>query len=64
MLLDEACRAVEQGKDFDAQAFRQRVLDFEAAWAAGGTLPLARPVTDGVELTRQLVRKYAVIGQP
>ena len=64
MLLDEACRAVEQGKDFDAQAFRQRVLDFEAAWAAGGTLPPARPVTDGVELARQLVRKYAVIGQP
>lgn len=64
MFADEACRAVGQGKDFDEQAFRERVLDFEADWADHGTLPPAQPAADGVEVARQLIRKYAVIGHP
>ncbi len=59
MFVDDVIAAVQQGKEFDQEAFDKRVYAYELAWADDHT-PIALPATgDVLTYSRSLADKYA-----
>ena len=59
MYVDEVTHSVEQGREFDQDAFDQRLRQYEQAWSER-TQPIALPpATDVLAFSRHLAVKYA-----
>lgn len=56
--VDDVCRAVAEGRKFDAADFNRRVMDMEQAFSDYPSAAAATTRADGLDVVRTLVGKY------
>lgn len=58
MFCDEIIACIKEGREYDEEAFFERLTAFEDKWAAEETAQEFRPATDYMELSKNLLDKY------
>lgn len=56
--INDVCNSLAEKRPFDEQAFREKVLDMEADWAANDHNGATTARTDGLQLAFRLMEKY------
>lgn len=58
VFVEDVCTAVEQGRDFDQQAFNRKMIDLEQTFVENDFTSATRARGNGVSIARALMEKY------